>query len=191
MLDEVRVITESAIACPACGTVKTEQMPVDSCLYFYECTSCGRLLRPKPGDCCVFCSYGSVPCPPIQAAKDEAPCCQSAEGRMTTEIRPGVQRPDWSAVTMPAARNALLGRNFSRASLIEKWKRALSPEQDLVWRRVLELFGTLGRAPTLDEIAEKSGIPPNQIHERLAELQAQDLVGLWTARTIRSPTHTR
>ncbi|MFZ0027756.1 MAG: GDCCVxC domain-containing (seleno)protein, partial [Pseudolabrys sp.] len=21
---------------------------------------------PKDGDCCVFCSYGSVPCPPIQ-----------------------------------------------------------------------------------------------------------------------------
>jgi hypothetical protein len=23
-------------------------------------------LRPKPGDCCVFCSFGSVKCPPIQ-----------------------------------------------------------------------------------------------------------------------------
>jgi hypothetical protein len=25
-------------------------------------------LKPEPGDCCVFCSYGSVPCPPIQAS---------------------------------------------------------------------------------------------------------------------------
>jgi hypothetical protein len=24
------------------------------------------MLRPEPGDCCVFCSYGSVPCPPVQ-----------------------------------------------------------------------------------------------------------------------------
>ncbi|HEX3339553.1 MAG TPA: GDCCVxC domain-containing (seleno)protein [Pseudolabrys sp.] len=25
----------------------------------------------KPGDCCVFCPYGSVPCPPVQAGS----CC--------------------------------------------------------------------------------------------------------------------
>jgi hypothetical protein len=39
---------------------------------------CGTRLKPKPGDCCVFCSYGSVPCPPIQAERaDEnaAPSC--------------------------------------------------------------------------------------------------------------------
>jgi hypothetical protein len=24
------------------------------------------LLRPKPGDCCVFCSYGDMKCPPMQ-----------------------------------------------------------------------------------------------------------------------------
>jgi hypothetical protein len=29
--------------------------------------SCKTLLRPKPGDCCVFCSYGSVKCPPMQS----------------------------------------------------------------------------------------------------------------------------
>jgi hypothetical protein len=61
------VITASTITCPVCGAAKTEVMPVDACQYFYECTGCGTLLRPKPGDCCVFCSYGSVPCPPIQA----------------------------------------------------------------------------------------------------------------------------
>lgn len=41
-------------------------MPTDVCLFFHECASCRTLLRPKAGDCCVFCSYGSVPCPPIQ-----------------------------------------------------------------------------------------------------------------------------
>ena len=30
---------------------------------------CGAPLKPKAGDCCVFCSYGSVPCPPLQAAR--------------------------------------------------------------------------------------------------------------------------
>jgi hypothetical protein len=47
-------------------------MPTDACQYFYECTHCKTLLRPKPGDCCVFCSYGSVVCPPIQEKRG---CC--------------------------------------------------------------------------------------------------------------------
>jgi hypothetical protein len=45
-------------------------MPDDACIYLYDCKGCGALLKPKSGDCCVFCSYGSVPCPPIQAGKD-------------------------------------------------------------------------------------------------------------------------
>nr|WP_304572174.1 GDCCVxC domain-containing (seleno)protein [Salinisphaera sp. LB1] len=24
------------------------------------------MLKPKPGDCCVFCSFGTVPCPSRQ-----------------------------------------------------------------------------------------------------------------------------
>lgn len=60
------VILQSTLTCPACGTVKVETMPTDACLWFYECVDCRTLLRPKHGDCCVFCSYGSVPCPPVQ-----------------------------------------------------------------------------------------------------------------------------
>jgi hypothetical protein len=71
---EIAVIPDSTITCPACGAAKTETMPTDACQYFYECTGCGELLRPKLGDCCVFCSYGSVPCPPIQAG--ETPTCR-------------------------------------------------------------------------------------------------------------------
>lgn len=59
-------IRESVITCPQCGGHIAEEMPVDACLYFYECTHCRALLRPRQGDCCVFCSYGSVPCPPKQ-----------------------------------------------------------------------------------------------------------------------------
>lgn len=66
------VIFESVITCPFCGTAKTEIMPTDSCLFFYECSGCHKLLRPNTGHCCVFCSYGSVPCPPIQ---QQAECC--------------------------------------------------------------------------------------------------------------------
>ena len=44
-------------------------MPTDACQYFYECEGSGALLKPLAGDCCVFCSYGDVPCPPIQEAR--------------------------------------------------------------------------------------------------------------------------
>jgi len=62
-------ILVSMITCPSCGTAKTEIMPTDVCQFFYDCAGCGALLRPKPGDCCVFCSFGSVPCPPIQSKR--------------------------------------------------------------------------------------------------------------------------
>ena len=58
---------QSTIACPHCSHRKQETMPTDACMHFYECPNCRALLRPKPGDCCVFCSYGSVKCPPIQS----------------------------------------------------------------------------------------------------------------------------
>lgn len=67
---------ESVLTCVQCGFQAVESMPTDACLYFYECTGCHTLLRPKAGDCCVFCSYGSVQCPPIQAARG---CCTDAE----------------------------------------------------------------------------------------------------------------
>lgn len=62
-------VLESVISCPHCGHGKRERMPTDACQFFYECTVCGILLRPKAGDCCVFCSYGSAKCPPKQAAE--------------------------------------------------------------------------------------------------------------------------
>ncbi|BDW95248.1 hypothetical protein MACH10_09330 [Thalassospira tepidiphila] len=67
----------SVLTCPECGHVETETMPTDACQYFYDCKGCGAILRPKAGDCCVFCSYGSVPCPPIQlhGCGEDGGCC--------------------------------------------------------------------------------------------------------------------
>ncbi|NJO36616.1 MAG: hypothetical protein HC871_02085 [Rhizobiales bacterium] len=62
----------STITCPKCGHRETETMPTDACQWFYDCKGCRALLRPKPGDCCVYCSYGTVPCPPIQEGRS---CC--------------------------------------------------------------------------------------------------------------------
>lgn len=51
-------------------------MPTDACQWYYECEVCHTVLMPLPGDCCVFCSYGSVLCPPIQASGKQGSCCQ-------------------------------------------------------------------------------------------------------------------
>jgi hypothetical protein len=76
---EPKIELQSRITCPECGHSETETMPTDACQFFYECKGCGVLLRPNRGDCCVFCSFGTVPCPPIQEARtkgdDSAGCC--------------------------------------------------------------------------------------------------------------------
>ena len=62
----------STITCPACGYQKKEEMLTNACQWYYECESCKTLLRPLKGDCCVYCSYGTVKCPPIQEGNA---CC--------------------------------------------------------------------------------------------------------------------
>ena len=64
--------TQSTITCPQCGHSKEETMSTNACMFFYPCQGCGTRLQPKSGDCCVFCSYATVPCPPIQAGDG---CC--------------------------------------------------------------------------------------------------------------------
>ena len=70
----------SVITCPECGHSEREEMPTDACQFFYFCKGCEARLRPHSGDCCVYCSYGTVPCPPIQLAggkenRDKSGCC--------------------------------------------------------------------------------------------------------------------
>lgn len=66
------MILTSEISCPYCSHKKKEQMPTDACQFFYQCENCKQILKPKEGDCCVFCSYGNVACPPIQEGSN---CC--------------------------------------------------------------------------------------------------------------------
>lgn len=62
---------ESTITCPKCSHQATEQMPADACQFIYECNGCGERLKPLPGHCCVFCSYGSLPCPSVLALRPD------------------------------------------------------------------------------------------------------------------------
>jgi hypothetical protein len=77
-------ILQSTLTCPECGHRALETMPTDACQYFYDCLGCGTVLKPKAGDCCVYCSYGDQPCPPIQDEGGDA-CC-SAPAKTSAEV---------------------------------------------------------------------------------------------------------
>jgi hypothetical protein len=68
----IAVVLNSIITCPVCGHRKDETMPSDACLWLYECEHCRTVLRPNPGDCCVYCAYGTNRCPPMQQSGS---CC--------------------------------------------------------------------------------------------------------------------
>jgi hypothetical protein len=66
------ILLQSTVKCPFCDLQTEETMPADACTYFYKCPHCETILKPKQGDCCVFCTYGTVKCPPLQAGLS---CC--------------------------------------------------------------------------------------------------------------------
>ena len=57
---------QSLLVCPHCHHQRQVEMPQDSCLISFDCERCDNILQPNSGDCCVFCSHGSVPCPSVQ-----------------------------------------------------------------------------------------------------------------------------
>ena len=65
------MILESVLTCPMCKVSKTETMPTEYCQIRYSCTHCGAILKPNYGDCCVYCSYGSVKCPSKQQEEQD------------------------------------------------------------------------------------------------------------------------
>jgi len=71
----------STLRCPECGGVSVETMTTNACQYFYDCRHCAAVLKPNRGDCCVYCSYGDVPCPPLQEARERgtvSSCCDAS-----------------------------------------------------------------------------------------------------------------
>ncbi|WP_428984160.1 GDCCVxC domain-containing (seleno)protein [Ralstonia psammae] len=64
------VVLESVLTRPHCGSAKRDLMPRRPCLFYWGCPQWRTLLRPKPRDCCLFCSFGSVPCPPSTCSGD-------------------------------------------------------------------------------------------------------------------------
>lgn len=65
----MKIIKHAHLTCPKCGFIQEVEMPIDSCQFLYKCINCKSLLTPNPGDCCVFCSYADIVCPPKQMEK--------------------------------------------------------------------------------------------------------------------------
>ncbi len=62
-------LLNSTVTCPTCGYENLVTMPKNSCQLVYDCPECHSTFTPNIGDCCVFCSFGDVKCPPMQANK--------------------------------------------------------------------------------------------------------------------------
>lgn len=58
-----RVRYFSVVTCPTCGHCSRESMPASASVRLFLCKHCCELIKPVPGNCCVYCSHGSVPCP--------------------------------------------------------------------------------------------------------------------------------
>ncbi len=68
------ILASALTPCPLCAQRDTQITPTDARVIFWTCPGRGETMRPQPGDCCVFCSYGGdMPCPPVQAAVTD--CC--------------------------------------------------------------------------------------------------------------------
>ena len=64
------IVLESVLTCPRCGFAGNHahgRLPV-----LLRVQQLQGAAAPNPGDCCVFCSFGSVKCPPIQ---QQLGCC--------------------------------------------------------------------------------------------------------------------
>ena len=82
MTDPMQPILTSELLCPHCGHRESLVMPTDACLVFQECAACHAIIRPAAGDCCVFCSFGSVVCPPMQRGASD--CCARVPTRRSS-----------------------------------------------------------------------------------------------------------
>jgi len=66
----MEIKAKAKLTCPICSFVQEAEMSIDACQHFYRCVNCKTMLKPKPGDCCVFCSYADALCPPKQREKE-------------------------------------------------------------------------------------------------------------------------
>jgi mercury(II) reductase len=89
-------------------------------------------------------------------------------------VRFGVTLPDWSVVTSPAVKEALLAMVGSD-HVLNRWS-GYDPTTDRVRVTLLKLYAEDGRAPSLAALAERAGLSETAIRPLLEELRRRDLV---------------
>lgn len=97
-------------------------------------------------------------------------------------MRPGVTFPDWSVVTSPTVRDALQAM-VGTDHVLDRWS-GYDPIADCVRVALLQLYVEDGRAPTIDALAERSGLRETAVRPLLQELRRHDLVVLDDARIV-------
>lgn len=90
--------------------------------------------------------------------------------------RPGVTFPDWSVVSSPAVKNALLAMVGSD-HVLNRWS-GYDPATDRVRVALLQLYAEHGRAPTPGALAKRAALSETVIRTLLEELHRRDLVVL-------------
>ena len=97
------------------------------------------------------------------------------EGELfSTEIRPGVSFPGWTAITSAQARSAL--NDIIHAFGIERCWRDYSPDEDLCRRTILRAYLDQGRPPTVSQLSTRLGQSESAVGQILLSLKRRDLV---------------
>ena len=66
------IVDDCVVTCPVCKTQVQEKMTSETPKLIYHCPVCKTWLSPKKNDHCIYDSYGSVKCPPIQVKTKRA-----------------------------------------------------------------------------------------------------------------------
>ncbi|MPZ32994.1 MAG: bifunctional organomercurial lyase/mercury(II) reductase MerBA [Rhodospirillales bacterium] len=114
-------------------------------------------------------------------------CCASSSSRdkaaasasatlPSYAVRPGVTFPDWSVVSSPAIKDALLAMVGSD-HVLSRWS-GYDPATDRVRVALLQLYAEHGRAPTPGALAECAALSETAIQSLLQDLRRRDLVVL-------------
>lgn len=59
----------STLRCPHCKANMHERMPTGHAVMVFHCLWCNRSVHCGPADHCVFCAFGSYPCPERQRVR--------------------------------------------------------------------------------------------------------------------------
>lgn len=91
-------------------------------------------------------------------------------------LRPGATVPDWSVVTSPATKGALLAM-MKAEHVLHRWQ-GYTAADDHVRSSLLRLYRERGRAPAVADLARHAKLGEAEVRDSLLRLRERDLVVL-------------